>query len=263
MTSLPITLHPSAEPVVKVNDEVKIGQTIALKTSRNEFIIDLVNDLSVSPDQARKILLKRPGEDIARGEVIAVLKKLLGLQEEKLVSRVTGKFVRYDRDSGKMFIETGQPSRVSNIISPVDGIVTMCNNDTIVIDTRNFVFGGTRGAGGKTTGEIFILSDTLPDDPSALTSEITKYYTLDFNAVDKIIIGRDISHDLLIKSIGMGVKGIIGASIDDTDIEYIKRRKLNVPVLEVEPGTLEEIKKWKTKKIYMNAQERTIIFLHA
>lgn len=262
MTSLPIKLRRGAVPVVKPNDLVKIGQTIAQETPIHEYVIDLVKDLAVSPSQARKILLKKPGEDVFEGEVIAVNKTLLGLREEKLVSKVSGKFVRFERDSGKVIIETGVKTTPAKIISPVEGIVLMCNNDTIIIGTRNFVFQGIKGAGGDTAGEIFILNDTPPDDSAALTSEITKYYTLDFNAVNKIIVGREFSRDLLIKCIGMGVKGIIGERIDDEELEYINRRKLQVPVLEAGADTIKEIKKWKTKKIYMNAEEKTIIFLH-
>ncbi len=263
MTSLPITLRRGSIPVVKVNDSVKIGQTIAHEASVFDYVIDLVSDLSISPGQARKILLKKPGEDVSEGEVIAINKKLLGLREEKLVSKVSGKFTRYDRDSGKVVIETYAKTAPEKIVSPVEGIVLMCNNDTIVIGTGNYVFQGAKGTGGDTAGEIFILNDALPDESTALSSEITKYYTLDFNAVGKIIVGRAFSRDLLIKSIGMGAKGIIGEYIDDEELDYIKRRKLKVPVLEVGSDTIKEITKWKTKKLYMNAEEKTIIFLHA
>jgi hypothetical protein len=61
----------------------------------------------------------------------------------------------------------------------------------------------------------------------------------------------------------MGVTGIIGTEIEDSDLEYISSRNMQVPLIEVDNDTIEKIIKWKGKKIYLNSLEKLLILLHA
>ena len=128
----------------------------------------------------------------------------------------------------------------------------MCNNNIIVVGADKDFYLGTKGVGESARGEIFILE-----------SDISLYYALDSRAVGKIIVGGNFSRELLTKSIGMGVIGIVGTNIIDADIEYLTSRNMLAPIIEVDNTTIEKIIQWKGKKIYLNSLEKQILLLHA
>ena len=100
MTTLPIILSPGYIPLVKKGDSVKAGQLIAQKISYKEFVINIVKELSVSSDKARKFLCKNPGEKVEIGDVLAIKKGFLGLNEEKIISKVCGQLFAVSDGAG-------------------------------------------------------------------------------------------------------------------------------------------------------------------
>ena len=254
MVKLPILLSAGFVPVVKVNDQVKAGQVISSKVVRKEYIISVTKELSVSTEKARKYLKKNPGDTVTIGDVLAVKKGFFGLNEEKIVARVDGMVSRYERDRGNLVIQALPACLPAgrDVVSPVDGIVVICNNNIIVIGTEKDVYSGTKGVGESVIGEIFILE-----------GDISLYYALDSRAVGKIVVGGNFPRELLIKSVGMGAIGIVGTNIRDADIEYLSSRAMELPIIEVESIIIEKILQWKDKKIYLNSQEKQILFLHA
>jgi hypothetical protein len=255
MVKLPILLSAGFVSVVKLNDYVKAGQVVAKKAAPKEHVVKVSRNLSLSVDKVRKCLKKNPGDAVAIGDVLAVKKGFFGLNEERIVSRVDGTVLRYERDNGNLVIGAGgeqEGEEGETVVSPVDGMVCVCNNDTIVIGVDKDFYLGRKGVGKCATGEIFILE-----------GDISLYYALDSRAVGKIIVGGEFSRELLSKSIGMGVIGIIGTNIIDGDIKYLTSRNMLAPIIEVDNTTLERIIQWKGKKIYLNSSEKQILLLHA
>ncbi len=264
MTALPVLLSYGCVSLVKNNDFVKAGQLIAQRILHKECVINIADEFNTSSEKAQKYIKKKPGDKVKGGDVLAVKKNFFGFKERKVVSRVEGVILRYARDSGNLFIELAVEAGVTDIVSPVDGIISLCNNDKIVIDTDKDVLPGRKGAGGNGQGEVFILEGAFLDrGADSRESETSLYYTLDSRAVGKIIVGRNFQRDLLIKSIGMGASGIIGTEINDSDLEYISGRRMQVPLIEVDNDIIEKIIKWKGKKIYLNSLEKLLILLQA
>lgn len=264
MTTLPIEFASAVILKVSPNDQVKVGQIIAQAKPQTDYVIDLINEFSSPADKVRKYLRKNPGDHISKGDVLAVKKNFLGMSEERIISKVSGNFVRYERDTGKIIITIDTEKNIEDIVSPVDGVVQMCDNNKIVIAVDKDVYLGTKSTGGNASGEIFVLDKAFPkEEKPTRESDISLYYDLDSRAIGKIIIGGDFPRELLIKSIGMGVAGIIGTNISDEDIEYLSRRHLQVPIIEIDINQIKEITKWKNKKLYLNTPEKSIIVLHA
>lgn len=255
MTTLPIVLGSGFVSTVKINESVKVGQVIAAKTPDVEHVINLSKELSVPIEKAGKYLKKNPGETISAGDILAVKKGRFGISEKKFISKVSGVVGRYERDTGNLvLIEKSNVENHIDIVSPVDGIVVMCNNGKIVLGTEKQVYTCLSISGGSATGEIFVLEDS---------SSTSLYYDLDSRAVGKIIVGRNFTRDIIIKSIGIGALGIVGTKIESQDIDYLKGRHKDIPIFEVDDRTLDELKIWKGKKIYLNNLENVILFLHA
>lgn len=264
MTTLPIFISSEYTSHVKVNDIVSSGQLIAQRISYDEFIINVAKGLDVSLEKARKCLIRKPGERIEVGDVLAVKKGFLGLNQEKIRSKVKGIFSRYERSTGNIIISADSDKHVFDIVSPVDGVVTMCDNNMIEISTDKDVYVGKKGIGDTVQGEVFVLESAFSKDGKTTDeSEISLYYALDSDAVGEIVVGSYFSKDLLIKCIGMGAVGIVGTEIRDQDLEYIANRNIKVPIIEVDNDTIEKVTRWKGKRIYLNSQEKIILFLHS
>ncbi len=164
MTSLPVILSSGVESIVKAGDIVNAGQIIAKKATRTDYIVNLAHEFSSSIEKVRKTLRKNPGDNVKEGDVLAVKKNFFNLSEEKLLSRVSGTILRYERDTGNLIISRIPQGNFPDIVSPVDGTVSICDNDKIVISTDKDVYSGRKGSGGSVTGEVFILDGAFSKD---------------------------------------------------------------------------------------------------
>jgi thymidine phosphorylase len=263
MISLPIILSSGVVSTVKSGDSVKVGQVIATREAYREYPINLASELSTSLEKARKYLVMNPGDKVEIGDVLAKKRGLFGFREVRVVSNVGGDIARYERNTGNLVIRSEADESAADIVSPVDGIVTMCDNDKIVLATEKDIFNGRKAAGENILGEVYIIDEAFSkNDNTDRNSEILMYYSLDNRAVGKIVVGRSFSRDLLIKGIGIGVAGIIGTEIRDEDIEYLSKRNMQIPIIEVDNDIIEKARQWKGKRFYLNTQEKVILFLH-
>lgn len=247
MTSLPINLPDGFIPKVKKGDKVTVGEIIATQTTQDDEVINIPKELSIKKSQVKKYLKKNPGDGVSVGDVIAIRKSLFG-SGVMLKSTIEGTVVRYERDSGNLIIKKSQKTTTSTIISPVDGIVSICDNSEIVIDTDKNAFVGVSGSGENAEGTITILEK---DDP----------FYVDSSTIGKIIVGRNFTKEMLLKGIGIGVVGIIGSEIEDKDIEHLIEKKIKTPVIKIEKEDLEKIINRDTKKVFLNPELKSIIFL--
>lgn len=248
MTSLPIYLPSGFSPNVNTGDPVTVGQIIASSHNKDLEVINIPKVLNIKVSKAKKTLLKSPGDSVSVGDVIAVKKNLFGTKKTLLKSNSEGTILRYERISGNLVIKTTEGESAKDIVSPIEGIVGMCNNEKILINTDKNVLKGKKSAGGEGQGERYIL-------------EVDDMYRIDARAIGKIIIGHKLNRDILLKGIGMGAAGLIGTEIEDDDLEHIKEKKFEIPVIEVEDNNWAEIVADTNKKMFIDANTQTIIFL--
>lgn len=255
MPVLPILLASDFVSQVKQSDIVSVGQILAKKDTLQEATINLAEEFGISPKHVGKYLKKNPGDSILPGDIIAIQKGFLGSTKEKVVSTVNGIITRYDRESGTVYIHiTGSEigPQGDTIISPIDGKVSLCNNEKILIETEKDVVGGIKGQGNQETKEIMVLAE----------AEMVEMYHLTVDAVDKIVLGQYFPKDVLIKAVSMGVKGVIGTKFLDIDLIYLQGRKAVVPVIEVAADEYKRMARWHGKKAYIQGETKTIILLH-
>lgn len=252
MTSLPILLPYGFSPLVKQHDSVSAGQKIAENTAPQEEIINIARELGISLRSAKKVLKKNPGDAIAKGEIIAIKEKFFGMQKESVVSKITGTIIKYERDTGDLYIRTSYVNLTKEFVSPVDGVVTLCDNDKIVIAVDKNVVLGTNATEAKGEGEVYLFEGS--NSPNQL-------FFLDSKATGKIIVALNLNRESLTKGIALGAIGFIGAEIEPRDIEYIRQKHATVPVIQIEQEALQKLTAWKNKKIYLDGQARSIILL--
>lgn len=249
MTALPINLPDGFTSKVNVDDNVSIGQIVASRESVSEQLINIPKELSVKRSQVKKVIQKIPGEAVSKGDIIAIKKNFFGTKSTVLRSSLSGTVVRYERDSGNLVIKTSLGTTGENIISPVEGRVSLCNNTTITIDTDKSVLVGEDGTGGVGQGEVIVLKEDQP-------------FFLDSHSIGKIVIGKNFTREMLLKGIGIGVAGMVGGEIEKDDIEYLSKKKFDTPIIKLGEEDMRKIAEWRDKKVYMDGETKSIIFLH-
>lgn len=235
MTALPIPLPDGYSSLVTTGEKVTSGQILAKPKKGDEEIIDILSMLRIPKEKVKHVLKKKPGDHVEEGDIIAQKKGFLGLDQDTIVSKVSGEVTRYERFTGHLIIQTSKQHHTQKIVSPVDGTVSMCNNEKIVIQTSKHIVLGTHGWGGKTRGKLFIL------EASFAHGKTNVLYHLDNQAIGKIVVGNKFTRDMLVKGAGLGIKGIICLQIAPEDREYIQNRHQQLPVIHVDEEGMKQV----------------------
>jgi len=254
MISLPILIPEGFTPVVTSGSNVKYGDLLAEKMTPLEQVLNIADALNISLAKVKHVLKKNPGDNVAKGDIIALKKNIFGKQQAIIISEIEGTVVRYERDSGNLVIRTDQQTASNKLFSPVEGKIDLCNNREIVIVTDKAIVGGDIISGTKAEGELFILEESFTQDGI----DNVLYY-LDSAAVGKIILGGSFPRDVLVKGVGIGVLGFIGIDIKAQDINYLQEKKITLPVMAISTEALSTLRRWKGKKVSFDAQNKFII----
>ncbi len=254
MTSLPIELPEGFTLLIIQGDVVTSGQVIAKKEAPQDEVVNIIQALNVSRYHAKKVLKKGPGERISPGDVIAVKKSFFGKDQAKVVSQITGTILRYERNTGNLVVRTDVDATSLELISPVAGSVTLCNNREIVIETEGAYVTTGVALGNTGEGALFVLSESFDDGGSD-----NALYYLDSRATEKIVLAKNLTRDLVIKGDSIGVVGFLGTTISNEDITYLQEKQIELPVIEITPELVAKIHTWENKKIMIETRSKAII----
>jgi hypothetical protein len=253
MTSLPIVLPEGFVPLISVNDSVKPDQTIAKKDAPQDVVVNIMQGLGLSRKDAKKSLKKGPGEQIKPGDVIAIKKGAFGKVKGKIVSQISGIILRYERDTGNLFVRADVATSSLELISPVAGIVTMCNNKEIRIETDDAFVSNGVALGVTGEGVLFILKESFDN-----ASDNSLYY-LDSRAEGKIVLVHTISRDIITKGDSIGVAGFLGVAISNDEIEYLQKKEVRLPILEITDELSTKLRAWENKKVLLDIMSKAIV----
>lgn len=256
MTDLPIFVPEDFEILVKKNSAVKTGDVLARrKNLPTEAVIEVSVKLKVSPKKAAKILKKSPGDFVERGEIIAQKDGIF--TDTHLISEVSGTVAAFERDSGELIVrlvEEVKDSSESELYSPLDGKITMCDNGKITLATDKNVLLGEAGSGSGAQGMLEILEKKASDEVSA--DELGGF------AVGKVVFAPSFTKDAYAKAAAIDVSGLITLKLTERDIEYLAEKRLNIPVVKVTSAVGRSVAKWAGKEVFIDGQGKTIIPLN-
>lgn len=157
-----------------------------------------------------KYMLKKIGDPVEKGDVIARRTAFFGLFQKECRSPINGSLDYFSDVTGQILLR--EPPVPLNITAYIPGTVTkVLPNEGVVIETPAALLQGIFGIGGETHGEIKMLD---PSQDDVLTEDqLTKEY------VGKIVVGRsNVDGPTLRKAIEVGVKGIVVGGIRDADL---------------------------------------------
>jgi len=211
------------EVVVKVGDRVK-PDTVVARTELPGTVepVNVANILGVPPEDVIEAMLKKEGDMVREGEVIAKSKSFFGLFSSSAKAKISGKIENISKVTGQVLLR-GAPMPVE-VKAYLDGVVTeVFPNEGVAVTTWGAFVQGIFGIGGETHGPIKIVSKT----PRDILSE----KEIDNSCKGCIIIGGAlVTAAGLQKAISVGALGIVVGGFNDKDLRDFLGYDLGVAI---------------------------------
>ncbi len=256
MTVLPVVLPQGFTSTVSLQTSVKPGEIIATKTQSLplEKKIPIASFLAVPSRTAGKYLKKNPGDSISIGDVVAQKKSLFGLSKTDVKSQIAGVVSRYERDTGTLILSalnTSTEGNAETITAPVEGVVTDITEQKILIKTNQSVLQATAGIGESAQAELVCTDPSIED----------VFYQLDSKTSGKLVLLPVVTKDIVMKAIGIGVKGLITQDITHADYAYIMDKTPDYPLVKVEKSVYDILNAQKGRTIFLHGKEKVLILI--
>ena len=197
--------------VVKVGDKVE-PDTVVARTDLpgNVEPLNVANILGVPPEDVMDCMIKKEGDPIKEGEVIALNKSFFGLFKTEAKSKINGSIESISTVTGQVLLR-GQPIPVEVHAYLTGEVVEVYEKEGCAICTWGGFVQGIFGVGGETHGAIKVV---VPDNGTVLKEE-----HIDNSCKDCVIIGGSLATaEAVKKAIKVGVKGVVCGGISDKDL---------------------------------------------
>lgn len=211
--------------LVKKGDKVTSNDLVAETfLPGNVLPMNLANKLGVSANLVLEYLKVKPGQILAKGDIIAENKGMFGLGffKTKVASPIDGEVESISQHTGQILLR--EPKIPVQIKAFVDGIIVeVIPDEGVVIENKSAYIQGIFGIGGETTGIIKVL---VKDGTQELNESL-----IDASCKDKLIVGGSmVTLKAIKKAIEVGVNGIICGGIDDQDIKALLGYDIGVAI---------------------------------
>lgn len=207
----------------KVGDKVK-PDTVVARTllPGNVQPINVANILGIPPEDIMHHMLKKEGEKVKDGEVIAKSKSFFGLFSSECKTKTEGSVESISSVTGQVLIR-GNPIPVE-IKAYLEGeVVEVYEKEGVAVSTWGSFIQGIFGIGGETHGEIKLA---VKDNTEVLTDKL-----IDKDCKDRVIVGGSlVTADAIKKAIRLGAKGIVVGGFDDKDLRDFLGYDLGVAI---------------------------------
>jgi hypothetical protein len=209
--------------LVKVGDKVK-PDTVVARTllPGNVEPFNVANVLGIPPEDIMYHMLRKEGERVKQGEVIAKSKSFFGLFSSECKSKAEGTVESISSVTGQVLIR-GNPIPVE-IKAYLEGeVVEVYEKEGVAVSTWGSFIQGIFGIGGEIHGEIGVVTK---DNTEILTDKL-----IDKNCKDKVVVGGSlVTADAIKKAISVGAKGIVVGGFSDKDLRDFLGYDLGVAI---------------------------------
>ena len=185
-------------------------------------VVNVVNLLGILPEDLKEFMVKREGERVEQGQVLAENKPLIKWFKSTVVSPITGSVETISNSTGQVLLR--EPPRRLDLFSYVDGrVVEVIPGQGVRIETACAFVQGIFGVGGETWGTLVMVA-TSPQQPleaGQLTSE---------HAGKIVIGGAFVGAEALQRAKAVGVKGLVVGGMHDKDLRSLLGYDLGVAI---------------------------------
>jgi hypothetical protein len=200
--------------LVKVGDKVKPHDVVARTLLPGNVVpLNVANKIGIPPEDIEHVMLKKAGDSIKAGELVAQSKPLFGLKflgGTKVEATVDGVIESVSHVTGQV-LQRGMPTPVEVHAYILGEVVEVLPREGCVVACKASFVQGIFGIGGETSGQIKMVTN---DNMTVLTDAM-----IDTSHKGKIIVGGSlVTAAALKKAIASGVHGIVVGGFDDKDL---------------------------------------------
>jgi hypothetical protein len=207
----------------QVGDTVDRGDVVArTELPGSVEIVNIVSQLGVEASEVDKLMLKKPGDSIRAGEVLAETKGLWGFFKSRLNSPIDGSIESISDITGQMLLR--HPAIPVEVKAYISGRITeVVEDEGVEVESAAAFVQGIFGIGGEVWGRLVFAVD----NPEAeLRAEDLKP-----EMKDAVLVGGAFaSHAVIKRAIELGVAGLVVGGIHDEDLRHILGYDLGVAI---------------------------------
>lgn len=217
-------LLPIAGTVLKrVGEMVRAEDVVARSEQPGDVTpLNLANALGVSAGDVPKLLLKREGDAVAAGELLARTNGIFGLFKSAYASPASGTVETVSRVTGQVILR-GTPIPVEVKAFASGQVADVIEREGVVIESNATFIQGIFGIGGEAFGSLRVVT--------AGAADVLQPELLDESCRGCIVVGGGrIPGATVRRAVELGVAAVIGGGIDDQDLREILGFDLGVAV---------------------------------
>jgi len=210
------------EVLVKEGQNVEYGDVVARTYVPGDVQMQPVAyPLGIEPKELPHTMLKKVGEEVKAGEIIAVSKAFFGKFKKEVQSKTTGTIELISEHTGFVAIRT-KPTPVE-VNAYIDGkVVKIIPDFGAEIETLASFVQGIFGIGGERQGRLEIIADReeiiLPDKVGT-------------DCAGKIIAGGSLlTYEVLRKAVEVGAKGVVSGGVKRDDLTKFLGYEIGVAI---------------------------------
>ncbi len=185
-------------------------------------LVNVAGLLSISPEEVKDAMLKKPGDAVTAGEVIATAKSFFGLFKSVAKADMTGTIEDVNAVTGQVLLR-GAPLPVE-VRAYVRGTVTeIVPSEGCVVETFGTFVQGIFGIGGETHGRL-AMACTSPSQH--LSDDLIKPE----HKGCVVVGGNLVTAKALKKAIEVGAKAVVSGGFHDQDLKEFLGYDLGVAI---------------------------------
>jgi hypothetical protein len=211
------------EVVVEEGERVEPNQVVArtFLPGKVEFV-NVANKLGVDQSDVPGAMLKKEGDEVLQGEVIAEAGSLFGLFTSRVTASLEGTIESISGVTGQVVLR-GPPQPIE-IDAYLEGrVAEVIPDQGVVVESCGTLIQGIFGIGGEVAGQIAMVSHSPHDvlDETSISSE---------HRGQVIVGGALVTGGALKKAIQRGVSGVVVGGFDDQDLREFLGHDLGVAI---------------------------------
>lgn len=211
------------EVVVEEGAKVQPHQVVARTFLPGKVeIVNVANKMGVDQSDVPGAMLKKEGDGVAQGEVIAEAKSLFGLLSSRATATLAGTIESISGVTGQVVLR-GPPQPIE-VDAYIEGqVLEVVPDQGVVVESSGTLIQGIFGIGGETTGEIAVVSSS--------PREVLNDDSLSADLRGRVVVGGSlVTGAALEKAIELGIRGVVAGGFDDQDLRRFLGHDLGVAI---------------------------------
>lgn len=251
--SITLSLFPGVKLKVNKNQKTQEGQVIAQRKASSQVkSYHLAKLIEVPPSKAIKFLIKKLGQKVEEGELVAQKKSFLG-SDERFIAPISGTLDSLT-DDGVLKIKREISEK--EIKSPFAGIISEISQNSVSLSFAALEIKGSWGDGGKATGYLFVIEDE-GDDLLSLDGSFQKQI---------VTLQGSFSKGLWYKAASLGAVGFVAGSLARESLKkLIEKEEDSLPLVilgeddRISQEIWKELKKASGRMILIDGKQKRIL----